>query len=286
MSNFNQKYGPWAIVTGASSGLGRQFAWQLAERGMHLVLVARRESVLQQLASQLRARHAIETRVVAADLSRPDGIEAVNRMSDQHEVGLLINNAGMEQAGSFFRYDGRQLRRLVDLNVAAPIALTRHAGRHMVSRGRGGILFVGSVMGYQGVPWYANYAASKAALIHLGESLHYELKPWGVDVLVLSPGVTRTPMAERLDTETSFARIGLRSLTPQYVVRTGLGNLGRRPAVIPGLQYKLIGFLTKWLLPRSTSAWMFGKAMRRAFRNDRITAVPVDDADPAIRPKS
>ncbi|MGI9517361.1 MAG: SDR family NAD(P)-dependent oxidoreductase [Pirellulaceae bacterium] len=263
----NESYGPWALITGASSGIGEQFARQLSEQGLNLVLVARRESVLNVLARELTDEFGINVVVVAADLATDVGRNAVKKAADELEIGLLINNAGVEQSGSFFRYTSRETTQLVDLNVTAPVDLAHHFGRQMVSRGRGGILFVASALGYQGVPWYANYAASKATLVNLAESLHYELKPLGVDVLALSPGITHTPMAERLNSDTNFASIGLRALSPRYVARVGLRNLGRRATVVPGIQYKAFGWMTKWLLPRSTSAWMFGKLMSRAFRN-------------------
>ncbi len=268
MKNMKTQYGPWAIVTGASSGIGEQFARQLAEQGVNLVVVARREEVLNELANELHQEFGIETDVVAADLANSQGLQSVKNAADKYEIGLLVNNAGIEQSGSFFRYDSRETRRLVDLNVTAPIDLAQHIGRQMVTRRRGGIIFVAAALGYQGVPWYANYAASKANLIVLAESLHYELKSQGVDVLALSPGITRTPMAGRLSSESNFASIGLRQLTPAYVARTGLRSLGYRASVVTGIQYKFFGFLTKWIMPRSASAWMFGKLMKYAFKSD------------------
>lgn len=270
MKSLTAKYGGWAVVTGATSGIGRSFAERLAEAGMNLVLVARTEAALKQTASELQARYSIQTRVLSLDLADPLAPETVDLETIDLDVGLLINNAAIEQRGAFVGHTPDDLRMVIDVNVTAPTELGQRFGRRFVVRGRGGIIFVSGSIGYQAVPHLANYAATKAHQVNLAEALYYELRPHGVDVLGLSPGLTTTPMVGRLEQSIRFRRVGMFQLMPDCVAREALKRLGRRPSVVVGRQYRFFATLTKRVLSRAAGAWLFGTLVRIAFADKSL----------------
>ena len=278
MKSLTKKYGSWAVVTGASSGIGRSFAHQLARAGMNVVLVARSEDALNRTADELRSQYAVQTRVLALDLSSAVTREILDQETLDLDVGLLVNNAAIEQRGTFVRHSPEELSDVIRVNVTAPTDLAQRFGRRFVDRQRGGIIFVSGSIGYQGVPYLANYAATKAHQVHLAEALYYELRPYGVDVLGLSPGLTKTPMVGRMEESIRFGRIGMLQLCPDRVAKVGLRHLGRRPSVVAGWEYKFFALMTKRLLTRAQGAWLFGTLIRMAFadaslldpRQDRV----------------
>jgi uncharacterized protein len=184
MKNFVERFGPWALVTGASAGIGVAFARRLAEVGMNLVLVARREDRLRKLAEDLRRQHAISTRVVPVDLSRDDFLPAIEQATADVAVGLLVNNAVIATTGNFLDNDLGSELALLHVNSRAPLILAHHFGRAMRQRGRGGIIFVASTVAFAGVPSWSNYAGSKAHDLVFAEGLARELRPDGILVTV------------------------------------------------------------------------------------------------------
>lgn len=276
MQSLASKYGGWAIVTGASSGIGKSFAEQLARNGINLVLVARTEAALQQTAEELQSQYSVQTRVFALDLTDSLARETLDLETLDLDVGLLINNAAVEQRGSFVRHSTDEMRKVIEVNVTAPTELGQRFGRRFVKRGRGGVIFVSGSIGYQAVPYLANYAATKAHQVNLAEALYYELRPYGVDVLGLSPGLTTTPMVGRLEQAIRFRRVGMFQLRPDHVAKIGLKQLGRRPSVVVGRQYRFFAMLTKRVLSRAAGAWLFGTLVRIAFA-DKSLLVPSDD---------
>jgi short-subunit dehydrogenase len=257
MKNFVERFGPWAVVTGASSGIGEAFARQLAERGLNLVLVARREDRLRKLADELQGRHSISVRVVAADLSRDDFWPPIERATADVPIGLLVNNAGVATAGRFLDNDLASELATVHINNRAPLILAHHFGRAMRARGRGGMIFVASTVAFAGVPLWSNYAASKAHDLVFAEGLARELRGDGISVLALCPGLTRTELLPP----------GARPLFPMRpgaVADVALRKLGRRTVAVAGRLNRLIVFSTR-LLPRSWNAGIFGRVVGRMF---------------------
>jgi len=281
MKSLTSKYGGWAIVTGATSGIGRSFAEQLARNGMNLVLVARTEAALQQTAKELQSQYFIQTRVLALDLTNSIARETLDLETLDLDVGLLINNAAVEQRGSFVRHTTDELRDVIEVNVTAPTELGQRFGRRFVKRGKGGVIFVSGSIGYQAVPYLANYAATKAHQVNLAEALYYELRPYGVDVLGLSPGLTTTPMVGRLEQAIRFSRVGMFQLRPAYVAKVGLKQLGRRPSAVVGRQYQFFAMLTKRVLSRARGAWLFGTLVRIAFADKSLLEPAQDEATPS-----
>jgi uncharacterized protein len=262
---FKEHYGPWALVTGASSGIGAEFSRQLAKLGLNLILVARRKERLDDLARQLEVRSKIEIRAVAADLSQPDFMPLILSATGSLEVGLLVNNAGFGLAGNFLDHELERELALLDVNCRAPVILTHEFGRRMAQRKRGGIIFVSSVSAYLATPFEASYAASKVYELSLAESLWYELKKYGVDVLTLCPG----------STDTEFHEIsGVRAVAAMHVkpvVELALKKLGKKPSVISGWHNRLLVGLLKlvprWITTRKAGRVMEGLLMKRD--NDR-----------------
>ena len=183
-----ERYGPWAVVTGASDGIGRDFARRLAEAGVQLVLVARRPEVLDALATELAGKHGVRTRVLPLDLARPESAQALASATADLDVGLLVAAAGFGTSGPFLDSDLARELEMLQVNCASVTALCHHFGRRFAQRRRGGIVLMSSLLAFQGVPGSADYAATKAYVQTLAEALHVELAPLGVDVLACAPG--------------------------------------------------------------------------------------------------
>ena len=197
---FSARYGPWAVVTGASSGIGREIALGLAEAGLNLVLVARRRDVLEQLASDIGVHREGEIRVVAADLASESALETVEAATRDLDVGLLVAAAGFGSSGLFLDSSLEEELEMLDVNCRAPLRMALHFGRRFSLRGRGGIILMSSIVGFQGTPNAANYAATKAYVQTLAEALNVELAPLGVDVVASAPGPTDSGFAARAST--------------------------------------------------------------------------------------
>lgn len=251
---FAAKYGPWALVTGASDGIGAAFAADLAARGLNLLLVARRGDRLEALAGRLRAAHRVEVRVVAADFGTEAGIAAVLAAAEGTEVGLYVGAAGFGTAGPFVRNSIAQELNMIDVNCRALCALAHPLARLMQVRGRGGIVLMSSIVAFQGVANSANYAATKAYVQTLAEGLAAELRPFGVDVLASAPGPVDTGFATRADMRMESAA------TPEVVARATLAALGRRRTVRPGGLAKLLGY-GLGMLPRGLRSRILGQIM-------------------------
>ncbi|MFQ5435275.1 MAG: SDR family NAD(P)-dependent oxidoreductase [Anaerolineae bacterium] len=260
---FKQKYGPWALVTGASSGIGAELARQLAARGLNVAVAARRKERLASLVNELERKHEVEARAVAVDLTAPDYQDVIESATNDIEIGLLVNNAGSGVPGAFLKQglDGRT--RVVQLNVTTPMQLAHVFGQKMSRRGRGGILFVSSTSAFSGTPYMANYAGTKAFVLSLGEALHVELKPQGVDVTVLVPGPTRTEMVETEGTDFS-SMPDMMWMNADAVAAAGLNGLGQNRVVVPGGMNKMMQFMMTRVLSRSAASNMFGGMMKRA----------------------
>ena len=228
------RYGPRALVTGASSGIGREIAVALAGAGLNLVLVARREPVLRELAADLAARHGIDVRVLALDLAHAEGVDALTAATADTDIGLYVAAAGFGTSGQFLHAHPDQEREMLRLNCEAVLTTSLVFGRRLADRGRGGMILMSSIVGFQGLPNAAHYAATKAYVQTLAEALHVELRPHGVDVLAAAPGPTRSGFADRAD-----MRMG-RALSPAAVARGTLDALGRRPTALPGLLSRVL----------------------------------------------
>jgi short-subunit dehydrogenase len=232
---FKNRYVGYALITGASSGIGRSFAFKLAERGIDLVLVARRLEKLRDIRNKIVSEFNIDVRLIKCDLSENNFLELIKKETDLLEIGILINNAGMGSTGYFINNDEDNEADLIKLNCLVPIALTRHFLKGMKERKSGAVIFVGSVLGFNPTPLSAVYSASKSFLNHFGNTLFYELKDLGIDVLTINPGSTKTEF-ERLTSNDE----GFIVRMPEQVVDTALKALGRKISVTDAWFNKLL----------------------------------------------
>jgi len=258
---FAQKYGPWALVTGASRGLGAEFARQCAERGLNVVLVATNADRLAAQASAIEQAYPVETRTVPLDLAREDFLDEVRPVTDPLRIGLLINNAGISTVGPFLERDTDYLVRQLHVNSRAGLILAHHFGAGMALAGQGGIIFVSSGSALHGTPYAANYAGTKAYNLILAESLWYELGPLGVDVLGFMAGTTDTPgLAANHPKPSRVVPV----MDPAATVTEALDALGRRPSRGAGRANRL-GYTVMGLLPRSAAVRTLGRSMSAMF---------------------
>lgn len=247
-------YGPWALVTGASDGIGRAFAIELAQKGFSLVLVARRRDALEKLASDLKALYRVEARPLVADLSLVAETERLDVETRDLDVGLLVASAGYGGGGPFVEASQAAELGMIDVNCRALAQSTQDFARRFVARGRGGLVLMSSLVAFQGVPRAANYAATKAYVQALAEGLSLELRSQGVDVLACAPG----PVVSGFGARSGMAIA--KGQTPEEVARGALRALGRHTTVRPG-------FLAKALeaalapLPRPFRVRVMGKVM-------------------------
>ena len=197
--SFCDRYGPWALVAGASDGVGAALARAFAAEGLNVVLLARRQPLLDDVAASIRAKHGVEARAVVVDLAHADAMELVDEATSDLEVGLVAYNAGADpNYAPFLANSAAAALSLVQRNCALPVQMCHHFAAPMVGRGRGGIILVGSGAGLIGAPNMVAYAATKAFDIVLGEALWSELHSQGVDALNLVLAVTDTPSLRRV----------------------------------------------------------------------------------------
>ncbi len=254
-------HGKTALITGASSGIGKAFAYELARRGMSLLLVARSEDALSTLAADISARHAVSVHVIPVDLSRETA--AADIAQQVLELGLvvdlLINNAGFMTHGAFESIDPAQDHAEVMVNVAAVVGLTHAFLPGMLERRAGGVINVASIAGFQPIPYLAVYAATKAFVMSFSVALWEECRDRNVCVMGLCPGTTATQLFDRASAPE--AALG-KPRTPEQVVATALAGLDRkRSLVVDGLKNSLLSHGPR-LIPRWFAARCAGQTVR------------------------
>jgi short-subunit dehydrogenase len=248
-------YGPWALVTGASSGIGEEFARQVAASGINVVLLARREDRLKEVAAALTARYHVQTRTVALDLGHDGILGPIGEATDDLDIGLVISNAGAGNPGPFISLPRERLREIVHLNVISHLEIAHHFGRKLAARGRGGIVLVSAAAAAGGLPFMANDSATKAYPLNLGEALHVELAQAGVNVTVLVPILVKTPVIARMGFDALDLPVeiisaeqtvdeALTALTENKATTINRAELaegyeGLKSAVIPAIQARL-----------------------------------------------
>lgn len=256
--DFASRYGPMAIVTGASAGLGLHYAHQLAAKGLDLCLVARRLDRLEALAEDLRAKHAIEVLCCALDLTGPDPVGPLQEVLGQREIGLLVANAGFGFKGDFLAGEVNKDAQMIQLNCVVPVVMAHAFLPPMVARGRGGMIVLASTAAYQATPNMSVYGATKVFDLHWAEGVAEELRGTGVDVLAVSPGSTDTEfhaVAGGVATAGTMAK-------PEDVVRLSLDRLPRGGSVVHGWWNRFLTFGNR-LAPRRLSAVVAGRIIRK-----------------------
>jgi hypothetical protein len=254
-SPLKRRFGPAALVTGASDGIGRAFAVQLAEEGFDLILVARRGDVLQEMALDLGTRFSVDVRVLAMDLSDPTAVPHLMALTEGAPVGLVVAAAGFGSIGPFLDQDVASEINMVDLNCRSVVALSYGFGQRMAAKKRGGIVLFGSLVEFNGAPLSATYAATKGFMQSFAEGIAAEMRPSGIHVLSVAPGPVGTGFAARAGMQMGQAA------TPEMVARSALAALGRRTTVRPGFLAKFLGWSLA-MLPRWGRVRVMGLIMK------------------------
>jgi len=255
-----ETFGPWALITGASSGIGREFARQVAASGINVVLVARRETLLSELGAECSKEYGVEYRIAALDLSQEGFLKQLSPVTNDLDIGLVVSNAGTGKPGKFLANDRQEMVELLRLNTLAHLDIAYHFGQKLVRRGRGGFLFVGAMGAEKGVPYMANDGGAKAYVQSLAEALHVEWKPLGVYVTVLPPGFTDTPVIEKF----GFIRkeMPIKPMKVEQCVREGLNALRHnRSLIIPGRVNRIMNAVVPAPVARSLIASTFEKIL-------------------------
>ncbi len=257
-----RQFGPWALVTGASSGIGKEFARQIAAAGINVVLVARRESLLNDFGLGLSQNLDVKYRVIAMDLSQEGFIDALAEKTDDLDIGLVVSNAGTGNPGEFLKLDRRLLEATLRLNTMAHLDIAHHFGRKLAERRRGGLMLVGAMGAEIGVPFMANDGGGKAYVHSLSEALHYEFKPQGVYVTVLPAPPTDTPVMAKFgfDPQTML----MKPMGVEQCVAEALNALREnRSRIIPGRMNRIMNALVPAFVKRTMTAKLFGKALAK-----------------------
>jgi hypothetical protein len=248
------RFGPWAVVTGSSSGIGREFARQLAANGIDVVLVARREELLREIGRELSTRYGVEHRVVGLDLTEPDFLDRLARATADLDVGLVVSNAGAAMPGEFLSHDLEALRVILRLHGMATLEVVHHFGGRLARRGRGGMILVGASGAQYGIPNHAHAGATKAYILALGKGLHPEFARRGVNLCVLLPGLTDTPVLGEFGFDPGTSP--LKPMTVERCVVEGLDAVAaNRVARVPGRLNRLIATV----IPARVTSMMMGR---------------------------
>lgn len=263
---FFRRYGPWALVTGASSGIGEAMARKLAERGLSVVLVARRRERLEALARDIERTHRVETSIIEADLGDATVPSRIDDLTRDLAIGLVVANAGFGHKGAFVDAPRDELSRMIDVNCRSTMALAHVFAPRLVTRGSGGLVITSSTAAFQAIPYTAVYAATKAFDLALAEGLAHELAPQGVDVVALCPGSTDTEGPRRTGVDPQKTPF---TMQPGPVAEAALDALGRSHIVVPGLSNRL-GAALAGLLPRRWASASAGRVMRKTIAQAKL----------------
>lgn len=264
--SMREKYGPWAVVTGASDGIGRQFAFALAEEGINLILVARREGELRDVASGIKALADVDVSIMPVDLGDRDAVQKLMQAVGDREIGLLVAAAGFGTSGAFADSELQSELAMIDVNCRSVVEIVRLVSVRLAQRRRGGIILMSSLLAFQGVPRSANYAATKAFVQTFAEGLAVELSPVGIDVVACAPGPIASGFAARANMKMSLSQ------GPDAVARETLKALGRRVTVRPGWLSKILE-LSLAPLPRWGRVRIMGIIMSGMTKHQHVKAI-------------
>jgi uncharacterized protein len=257
--DFKHRYGPWALVTGASSGIGQAFAEELAALGFDLVLIARRMDRLEGLAARLEREHGAHVAAHKVDLAEPGAPRQILDLTGSLDVGLVVSNAGFGMKGEHAGNDPQAMTDMLMVNCNMPMQLAHGFTPRLRKRGRGGIIFTSSVEALLGIPYSAAYAASKALVNALGEGLWAELQPEGIDVLTLCPGATESEAAAKQGIDIST----LNNVMPAAeVARLTLENIENGPIFFSSEFYRA-SFDQLLSMPRRDALTAMASAMKK-----------------------
>lgn len=263
--NLKEKYGSTALVAGASEGIGAAYSTLLAAAGLDLVLVARRNEPLLQLAEKLKKTYRVDVQCIACDLGESNAIEQISAALNGKEINLLVYNAALPFIGPFISNTPEHHLKMAQVNMLTPVTMLHYFGEKMLAKGRGAIVLMSSLAGFQGSGFLAMYSSTKAFNRIMAESLWYEWKDKGVDVLACCASSTATPNFIKSNPE-SAGFFAPKVQKPKEVAAECLKMLGKKPSFIPGTGNKMAAFFMQKLLPRKMAIKMMGDNTRKMYR--------------------
>lgn len=260
-----KKYGSLALIAGASEGLGAAFSEYLAKSGFDLILLARKKDPLEKFASFLTERYPIRARTICCDLSEMDAVNYLTDEMKEASVDVFVYNAALSFIGPFENDTPEHMNSIAAANMITPMNLVRYYGEAMLGRGKGAIILMSSLAGFQGSGFLASYAATKAFSRILAESLWYEWRGKGVDVIACCAGATSTPKYLATDPgKPGF--LAPRVTTPGEVVEECFRHLGKRPSFVAGRGNRIAAFLMQRLMPREMAIKIMGNTTRKIYK--------------------
>jgi short-subunit dehydrogenase len=254
----SKQFGPWALVTGASSGIGREFARQIAASGINVILVARRLELLEEAGREFAKVYGVQYRAIAADLSKEGFLNPIAKATEELDIGLVVSNAGTATPGEFIKLEREHLAGMLRLNALAHLDIAHHYGRRLARRRRGGLVLCGAMGADHGIPYVANDSGAKAYVQSFGESLHVELKAHNVNVTVLIVGPTQTAIIDKFGIAPED--MPMKPMSTAQCVFEALDALRReRSSHLSGRMNRIMTAL----IPASVSRRMMGKMMAK-----------------------
>ena len=252
------RFGPWALVTGASSGIGKELTRQLAANGLNVVMAARRIDLLKELGNGIEREFSVQFRAVQVDLSEEDSIDKIKDVTRDLDIGLIVSNAGAIKAGEFMTMPLKDLHDQISINVVAHMELVRHFAPRLVKRARGGVMLVGAMGASIGIPYIANPSATKAYILALGEALHFELEKHGVAVTVLTPGLTDTAVLPEIMIDPGA--LPMKPLSVAQVASEGIAAIQANKSLsVPGALNRFINRVVPASIARTMEAKLLKK---------------------------
>jgi uncharacterized protein len=262
--HLKQRYGPLALVAGASEGIGAAFSRYLAESGMDLILIARKKEPLEKFATSLAGQYHVNVTTLCCDLSEADSVKYITMALHDMNIGLLVYNAALSFIGPFEDDTEEHMNRIACANIITPMKLVKIFGEKMLINGKGAIILMSSLAGFQGSGFLTSYASTKAFTRIFAESLWYEWKNRGVDVMTCCAGATSTKNYI-LTNPGKSGFFAPRVTTPEEVVEECFKHLGKKPSFIAGSGNKMAGFLMQRIIPRRMAIRIMGDTTRKIY---------------------
>ncbi|MBN1329974.1 MAG: SDR family NAD(P)-dependent oxidoreductase [Candidatus Heimdallarchaeota archaeon] len=268
-NDIKNDFGPWALIAGASEGLGAAYAREIASKGINVILLARQKDLLEELSKEIKSKYQVETKMLQMDLASPDILEKITFETKNLEIGLLVYNAAVSLIGAFHNFDIEHHIKTIEVNCKAPMLLTHYFGKKMKERGSGGIILMSSLAGLQGNPIHAHYSATRGYTMNLAEALWFEMKKYGVKVMACVAGATKTPNYVNSKPKKA-GMIDPKPMEPRKVAEGALKSLWKnKPYHIPGAHNRFFAFIMRRLQSRKSTIKMMGNVAVKMYGEDK-----------------
>ena len=268
-NDFVHNFGPWALIAGASEGLGEAFAREIANQGINVALIARRKGLLNKLCKDIEKEYQVETKAIVLDLSSDKMLDEIKKETIDLEIGLVVYNAALSPIGLFYNFEIEKHTQVIDLNVKGSMIFAYHFGQKMKERGKGGIILLSSLAGLQGDPYHANYSATRGYTLNLAEALWFEMRKYNVNIMACVAGATNTPNYISSAPKRS-GLINPRPMDPSKVAKGSLKSLRKnKPHHYPGFSNKFNAFILRNILTRKGAIKFLGKIASKMYGENR-----------------